>query len=484
MSVSPLPAEGLLQPLPTVDLRLVDASFAGEESPGGPPVAMPGQDGVQATFHDAPACFSEEEWEILKEWQKELYRNVMKEVHQALLSLGPLIVTTVFRLRNKENQDLNPMDSEEPERIQGTTITDSQESFLIKGEEDLHLIHPPVSEGRGRRKEPPNADEDPAAFSVGHGGKKVGRSIWDPETGDGISERDELFIIKVEENILSTSPWTMEGRESNDPPSAGQGIIPFCNKEDDATSCNDEQDSERRQGSNAMENGAMTCDQSFTQQPQFLTHMRVNAKKKGLTCRVCWTSFTDRTSLNMHKKSHVGDRLYKCPECNKSFTTDANLYKHRRIHTGERPHHCTVCEKSFPWKSNLLKHQRIHTGERPYPCTECEKSFSQSSTLYQHQLLHTGERPYQCTECERSFFQNSDLRRHQRSHTGEKPYHCTICKKSFRDASAVSKHQKTHTVKKHCMCTECGKDLAIQPEATSNISLSKTCTNVESVGKT
>ncbi|XP_078511867.1 uncharacterized protein LOC144770922 isoform X4 [Lissotriton helveticus] len=54
------------------------------------------------SFHDVSAYFSEDEWKHLKQWQKTLYRNVMKEIHQALVSLGPLIENTVISLSNKE----------------------------------------------------------------------------------------------------------------------------------------------------------------------------------------------------------------------------------------------------------------------------------------------------------------------------------------------------------------------------------------------
>ncbi|XP_078508773.1 uncharacterized protein LOC144768754 [Lissotriton helveticus] len=66
---------------------------------------LSGSEEVQITFHDAPAYFSDEEWKLLHDWQKELYRNVMKEIHQALISLGPLITTTISSLRAKEKQE-------------------------------------------------------------------------------------------------------------------------------------------------------------------------------------------------------------------------------------------------------------------------------------------------------------------------------------------------------------------------------------------
>lgn len=54
------------------------------------------------SFHDVSTYFSEEEWKHLKQWQKTLYRHVMKEIHQALISLGPLIENAVISLSGKE----------------------------------------------------------------------------------------------------------------------------------------------------------------------------------------------------------------------------------------------------------------------------------------------------------------------------------------------------------------------------------------------
>ncbi|KAJ1183275.1 hypothetical protein NDU88_000100 [Pleurodeles waltl] len=70
---------------------------------------------VPFTFYDVAACFSEEEWKLLHQWQKELYRNVMQDIHQAFSSLGPLIATSIFSLRPKEKDDLLSMEHQDLE---------------------------------------------------------------------------------------------------------------------------------------------------------------------------------------------------------------------------------------------------------------------------------------------------------------------------------------------------------------------------------
>ncbi|XP_069473293.1 zinc finger protein 2-like [Ambystoma mexicanum] len=421
-----------------------------------------GSDAAQVTFHDAPACFSDEDWKVLKEWQKDLYRNVMKEVHQALLSLGPLIVTTVFSLRTKEKQD---EDSQAVEIIHGDLITDPEESVILKSEDKLHLIQSPGAEGRERKKDSLHAgeckDEDTAL--MGPCGAEVEGRTLDPESVGRISNQ-ELFSIKVEETLKLKNPQKSERQEGNDHLGTGQGeggyeIISFSIKEEEATSSSDYQDTERPATTNTSTgNGAKSlhmnpakcsfCDQTFTERSQLLAHLRIHTKEKPFTCTICGKCFSHRSSLIVHTKRHIGKAHYDCTVCGEAFATIPSMYRHQRTHTGERPYKCTECQKSFMYSSHLYSHQKIHTGVRPYQCTECKKSFSRRSNLYSHQKSHTGERPYQCTECEKSFTRKTHLHNHQKIHAGERPYKCTKCEKTFSYDSSLHRHQKTHAVER------------------------------------
>ncbi|XP_069473319.1 uncharacterized protein [Ambystoma mexicanum] len=150
---------------------------------------MPGLGSEEVTFHDAPVFFSEEEWEALKEWQKELYHNVMKEVHQALLSLGPLIFTTVCSLRIKEKQDWS-----------------SQEAARIHDEDPASMFIHDLGDEIGGRSLDPDPDEDPASIFIGCCKEEEEGRMLDPELGHaGITDM-EILCIKEEAGDYSMEP--------------------------------------------------------------------------------------------------------------------------------------------------------------------------------------------------------------------------------------------------------------------------------------
>ncbi|XP_030050288.1 zinc finger protein 93-like [Microcaecilia unicolor] len=188
-----------------------------------------------------------------------------------------------------------------------------------------------------------------------------------------------------------------------------------------------------------------TCagrDKNFSQIFELRRHELVNRRKKEVhkinlkgvklfKCLVCDKSFTRNNSLRIHERIHTGEKPFKCPECDKCFNCKSDLRKHERIHTGVKPFKCPECDKWFHCKSDLKKHERIHTGVKAFKCSECDKCFHFKSDLRKHERIHTGEKPFKCSECDKNFTRKNNLRVHEKIHTRKKPFKCSEYNKSF-----------------------------------------------------
>uniref|UniRef100_A0A671E7Z7 Zinc finger protein 772 n=1 Tax=Rhinolophus ferrumequinum TaxID=59479 RepID=A0A671E7Z7_RHIFE len=183
----------------------------------------------------------------------------------------------------------------------------------------------------------------------------------------------------------------------------------------------------------------------------------LHSGQRHYKCSECGKAFNRKDSLIQHQRVHTGERPYECSECGKSFSRKPILAQHQRIHTGEMPYECNICGKVFNHSSNLIVHQRVHTGARPYKCSECGKAYSHKSTLVQHESIHTGERPFECSECGKYFGHKYRLIKHWSVHTGARPYECIACGKFFSQSSDLIAHQRVHNGEKPYVCSECGK---------------------------
>ncbi|KAJ1167643.1 hypothetical protein NDU88_008032 [Pleurodeles waltl] len=171
--------------MPFIYRALFTAHARGISVPAADPVCQGLIIMTQVPSRDASCCFSEEEWNLLQEWQKELCGNLMKEIHRALVSLGPLIANTVFSLRTKGTQLIHPLDNNESKRRNSVTCSPSDpntshcELLILKREENVQLNSPQETDER----EDCLSREEAASPFIDRLAEEIKESSGDPDLG-------------------------------------------------------------------------------------------------------------------------------------------------------------------------------------------------------------------------------------------------------------------------------------------------------------
>ncbi|XP_078544499.1 uncharacterized protein LOC144829329 isoform X2 [Lissotriton helveticus] len=470
---------------------------------------------ASVTFHNVAVYFSEKEWKLLKEWQKELYKDVMKEIHEALLSMGHTILNRELVLQVKGKDDIccrvhqHSRDQDKSKNI--TPVASPDVLFQITHEEDFNFSDHPCSEEEDHLHSA-TAEKEPVSHDVAFIVKKEESLAYlmDCEITDKLEHAPCLIGSNGPVSQEMRTQLPSKGPVRGNLPETLSGEVSEIDSQRAAEKFQHESlhnsNMNKKSTSDLREHTFSECKTSFkkimgpvaqlnnnkAQIPDSYTNSeesclsrllpdeRIYLEESFVQCPECGQSFQNPKHLIDHQKTHTVTTPCICTQCGKQFMKNSLLIIHQRTHSGERPFQCTECEKTFGNQSNLIKHQITHSWVRPYKCTECSKSFRYNSHLKLHIRTHTGERPYQCKECFKSFSDNSNLVRHRRTHTGEKPYMCAECGKSFRQSSDLNQHKRTHTGERPYQCMRCDKTFPHR----SNLSLhEKTHTEGSSIMK-
>ncbi|XP_030053502.1 protein ZNF783-like [Microcaecilia unicolor] len=128
-------------------------------------------DQASFTFKDVAAYFLEVEWDILGEWQKELYKKVIKEIHDILRSRGYSIVNpdVIFKIKKEDEKYFTRhVEQEGKENLNDPTNSfyNVKPDVLIRFEQEGFGTEPQGSEERGNLTSTGTCEELHEAYDV------------------------------------------------------------------------------------------------------------------------------------------------------------------------------------------------------------------------------------------------------------------------------------------------------------------------------
>ncbi|XP_043942369.1 zinc finger protein 436-like [Protopterus annectens] len=408
---------------------------------------------VPERFEDVVVSFSEEEWKMLNKEDKELYKEVLLQNYETLVSVGYKILPETLLLLLKTDYELPKGDIQGKNDTEQTDNPENNFQSIRSIDWSMNCSQQPLL-GTPRLHHQKEKLQQCVQSESNY--KKVHlTSVPQLQTGhyyNKISECDsETPHLRHTTEDLKQCAQLM--KESNKPQLTLVSQLSTEFNYNKSYECDTSQTSHTEKKLHKC----AECGKGFPSLSRLKMHHSIHTGCKPYKCTECSKGFPSLSKLKMHHSIHTGYKPYKCLECSKCFSCPGNLQKHLTIHTGYKPYKCTECSKCFTQKGYLKYHQNSHTGNKPYKCAECSKGFAFLSNLRQHQILHTGERPYKCTECSKCFPRLSNLQKHHVVHTKEKPYKCAECGKCFTQKGHLRYHQMTHTGNAPYKCTVCNK---------------------------
>ncbi|XP_013930822.1 PREDICTED: zinc finger protein 398-like [Thamnophis sirtalis] len=372
---------------------------------------------VPMTFEDNTVYFSEQEWGNLEEWQKELYKNVMKSNYESLVSLDDEVAQTSFRSQGKRDLERN---------LEGPDLLD-------KGE--MH-----VRPNMGGQYDP----EYRQSSAYDH--------LFSHKSFDSIEKRDlttvTAFPGRSGHPVLLQSVEEEEGQKTPTSLMACRNALLH-----DATD-----DPEQKAYAKGCLVQCGKCTKNSTHQETLPDHQY--SRKRKFQCTECNRSFAFEGQLSQHLLIHVPGTQFHCTECNLCFSSQKALTVHERVHAVDWPLHCSACNRTFLDTAAFDQHQLSHAPGQVCRCVECSVYFTDPAALAEHKRMHSEDWPFRCAQCDRTFVHEGLLLEHLQNHSRTRSRRCHICG-SWLSYKGLLKHtgaQLYHCKKCNTSCQVQGSD--------------------------
>ncbi|XP_069464083.1 zinc finger protein 544-like isoform X2 [Ambystoma mexicanum] len=478
-------------------------------------------DKAPVTFRDVAAYFSEEEWRLLHEWQKELYKNVMNDIQQALISLGPLVAASVFSLRGKEKADVYTTDHQESERIHSVAqfpsdAVDSHELiFRMQREENIHLRNPQDPEEEERNHCPgfpilnPDAGLQKAVETsvslMDEPGVELRECSTDPSSGPPVTTSFVPYCLKKEGEGYSSGHQDCERREGVTPATAGFPYLKpdFClRKEDESRVCLIDPYEEEESRVNPITDVSVCIKEEedvYAMDTQECQRIERGSSPTGHAVIPSVISFSVKEEEGRYSKdpkdsgrnkSIIGpagngriimkkkdEHVLKCNETTAECTisqAEINVphISEKQVHQERKL--CSEIQKQLEsentvnFQSGLRKptdtsfFEEFSRVEMSHEQNDWGSHLRNTNVLMHQQNMQQNWVQYEGREVEKIFIESTGIIRHPRRKR-ERPYICTECGKSFTRKENLILHHKMHmgvVKERRYKCTECDKSFS------------------------
>ncbi|XP_030050637.1 zinc finger protein 354C [Microcaecilia unicolor] len=308
---------------------------------------------VPVTFEDITVYFSQEHWKYLNEGQKKLYREVMKENYETLISLGA------------DHKNIN-----------------SEVLTRIKQEEELYIWDPRESEERevthsySEKDDLRNSDTERLQWKLS---KKT--------------EVEKVLSKSDKEITTSCSEWGEKGKSecgSEKKQNNSIAALALCEHNTSSLSLSGK---EQRTEMIAQSCLCDICKIFLSDYVTLKSWQRSDTEGRP-------SKFTDfgktfsQIELHVQKKTRIKGSNFMYSECEKGFGRKKEILQHPK--TSEESKMCTKT-KNGNNVNNLTKLQK-NTSEREFSRSGCDKNLNLEENVVRNEKFHAGGRPDSGTE--------------------------------------------------------------------------------------